>query len=228
MDEKQDAVLHITARYVEEFQAGQRPSLSEYLQRYPQYAEDIADFVAYYHMAEAAMPEVEAGQQPGAESNTALSASLERIYGKLLRAADADGPISLLLAQAHIAEPSWSWLAQKLDLSVDIIALLEQRLIDPETVPVELFKRTGQLLRLPLAVIFACFDLPEPEYEDRVGTYAKRHGPGQLGRKRTLKVAEAAEDYTPGERMRPFRQAVKDSQLLTTEQKAFWQSQLEH
>src|SRR5437016_733554 len=56
-EQPEDALLQITAQYVCEFQTGQQPRLSEYLARYPQYAEAIADFVAYYHTAEMQVPD---------------------------------------------------------------------------------------------------------------------------------------------------------------------------
>src|SRR5438128_2145692 len=39
--EQEEAVLRITAQYVEEVQAGQQPNVSDYLARYPQYAKKI-------------------------------------------------------------------------------------------------------------------------------------------------------------------------------------------
>ena len=54
--EYDDAVLRITARYVAEVRAGHQPRLSDYLARYPQYAEAITDFVAYFHAVEVDIP----------------------------------------------------------------------------------------------------------------------------------------------------------------------------
>src|SRR5436305_11001811 len=54
--EQEEAVLRITARYVEEVQAGHQPNVSDYLARYPQYAGEIADFVAYYQAIEIDVP----------------------------------------------------------------------------------------------------------------------------------------------------------------------------
>src|SRR2546421_13017191 len=54
--EQEEAILRITAQYVDEVRAGQRPKVSDYLARYPQYAAEIADFVAYYHTVEPPPP----------------------------------------------------------------------------------------------------------------------------------------------------------------------------
>ncbi len=51
--------MHITAQYVAEVQSGRQPHLSDYLARYPRHVDAIADFVAYYHAVEEAMPSVE-------------------------------------------------------------------------------------------------------------------------------------------------------------------------
>ena len=57
MDREQEEMFQrVTARYVSEFRTGQRPLMSEYLSRYPQYADMIADFVTYFHAIELMLP----------------------------------------------------------------------------------------------------------------------------------------------------------------------------
>lgn len=53
--EREHALLRITAQYTDEARAGQHPKLGDYLARYPQYADEIADFVAYFHAFEEEM-----------------------------------------------------------------------------------------------------------------------------------------------------------------------------
>ena len=48
-----ETIERITAHYVAEYQAGRQPKLSDYIQRYPGYADAIAGFVSYYHLLEA-------------------------------------------------------------------------------------------------------------------------------------------------------------------------------
>ncbi len=58
MNSKQkEAVQRITAQYVAEVHAGHKPKVSTYIARYPQYANEIADFIAYFHAFEENMPE---------------------------------------------------------------------------------------------------------------------------------------------------------------------------
>ncbi len=45
-------MLRVTAHYIEEVQAGHEPDISDYLARYPQYADAIAAFIAYYQTVE--------------------------------------------------------------------------------------------------------------------------------------------------------------------------------
>ena len=53
MNSKQkEAVQRITAQYVAEVHAGHKPKASAYMARYPQYANEIADFIAYFHAFE--------------------------------------------------------------------------------------------------------------------------------------------------------------------------------
>lgn len=56
-DEYDEALLRITASYVDEVQAGLHPSLGAYIARYPRYADEIVQFVAYYHSVEATVSE---------------------------------------------------------------------------------------------------------------------------------------------------------------------------
>jgi hypothetical protein len=55
--QQKEAVRRITAQYVAEVHAGHKPKVSTYIARYPQYANEIADFVAYFHAFEEDIPE---------------------------------------------------------------------------------------------------------------------------------------------------------------------------
>src|SRR5574340_758423 len=86
-NEYDEAVLRITARYLEEARAGRQPRLSDYLARYPQHAEAITDFVAYYHALEACTP------APAPSEVFPLSersqAALQRVLQRLSASTDA-------------------------------------------------------------------------------------------------------------------------------------------
>lgn len=58
MNSKQkEAVQRITAQYVAAVHAGHKPHASTYIARYPQYANEIADYIAYFHAFEENIPE---------------------------------------------------------------------------------------------------------------------------------------------------------------------------
>ena len=44
----EETILRITAQFVAEQEAGKRPRLEDYARRYPQYVDEITDFVTYY------------------------------------------------------------------------------------------------------------------------------------------------------------------------------------
>lgn len=50
--EPQEDVWRITAQYVADYRSGKHPTVGDLIAHYPQYAHEIADFVAYYHMLE--------------------------------------------------------------------------------------------------------------------------------------------------------------------------------
>ncbi|HLG78800.1 MAG TPA: hypothetical protein VKX46_20480 [Ktedonobacteraceae bacterium] len=142
---REEAVLRITARYVEELQSGRQPVLSEYLGRYPQYASAIADFVAYYHAVE--------------EEHRAAALQQEEPQAipiaTLLQASDG----RLLAAQQ---------LAALLDLSIDIVQALEQREVAAETIPSVLHERLAAALDCPVNTIRAYFaELPRAQESSR-------------------------------------------------------------
>src|SRR2546429_6128299 len=114
-NEQELFLLGITAQYVAEVQAGRQPRLSDYLTRYPRYADAIADFVAYYHAVEEPMPTL------------FTTATGQRLLP--------------------------SQLAAELDLSVDILLLLEQRAIAPATIPHMLYEQIAILLQQPSAMV---------------------------------------------------------------------------
>ena len=54
--EREQALLRITAQYTDEIYNSQHPKLSDYLARYPQYADELAEFAAYFHAFEENLP----------------------------------------------------------------------------------------------------------------------------------------------------------------------------
>lgn len=213
--EYDEVVLRITARYVEEVRAGREPRLSDYLARYPQYAEAITDFVVYYHALESQTPPAPAQSMlpPLSErSQAAMQRALKRlsVSADTLHAASGSGQNSLLW-QANRPGITLTWLAGETDLSLDILRKLEMRAILAATIPYEVVRRVALALRQPLSIVLISLGSRE---QDRAARG----------------VAETAATYQsqPGEEGgESFRQAIENSAELTDRQRAEWLSLLE-
>lgn len=212
MNKEQEAVMRITARYVAEVQAGLRPRLDEYLARYPQYADEIVEFVAYYQAVEAHIPPIIDAPGPLSDnSRIALQHAQERLAQSKARSPEQ---ISTLLITANKERLTPSQLATRLGLSVDIIKLLEQRKIDPSTLPREVGRRLAQELRRPTGVIEAYLNSTDQEASFK----QKKHPQLKVAEEQVQypeRVAEIARGFS-------FRQAVEASTQLSDEQKRIW------
>ena len=210
MDRKQEEMIQLlTARYVSEFNSGQQPQLSEYLLRYPEYADAIADFVAYYHAIEVDLP---------GESNIILPltqtshAALGQAWKNVLQV-DFEGNKALdsLLVAARNANRSLLELALQVGLGQDILKKLDQRMIDAATVPQELCHRLAAALQQPLAAIEMCLGLAE-----------HRHYPQFVAESTTVyRVADQPALVSP---VSSFHEAIAESMQMSDEQKSDWQA----
>jgi hypothetical protein len=190
MDEEQEEhLMCITAQYVAEVQLGRKPHLSDYLARYPRHVDAIADFVAYYHAVEEAIPSMEV-ESP------------------------AKGAMTTLFTTATGQQLLPSQLATELDLSLDIILLLEQRAIAPATIPHMLYEQIAILLQRP-----------STEVQEYLGSLDQCQPRSIVTkRKQQTKVAEQEIDYTVlhMEDKPSFRAVVEASLQLSTEQRNRW------
>jgi len=209
---QEEEVLRITARYVAELQAGRQPRLGDYLARYPQYAEAISEFVAYYYAVEADLPGEALSEQDQALASSLphLSDSsrmaLERAWARISPRELAPGNISTtLLAVASRQGLSLSQVASEIGLSDDIVERLlsVHPTIKAATIPQEVFRQLARVLYQPLDAIQAYFGL------------ASR-----------LQVAETRTAYNmetqPDARQQSFREAIEQSEQLPSEQRAAW------
>jgi hypothetical protein len=218
--EEEEAVLRITAHYVAELREGCQPRLSDYLLRYPQYADAIIDFVTYYHAVEVDVPveaPIASKEVSGASMLPPLSESsrmvMDRAWDRLsqARGVDSNSSMTLQLA-AGKRQKSLPQLAGEVGISVDIMEKLAQSMIDAATIPKEVLKRLAQALVEPLDVISGILAV----------SANKRmvHG-----------VAESVSDYSLGEQShiqtQSFREAVERSPNLSNEQKDVWRGILD-
>ncbi len=214
--EEEEAVLRITAHYVAELREGRQPRLSDYLLRYPQYADAITDFVTYYHALEVDVP-VASKEVSRASMVPPLSESsrmaMDRAWNRLSQAGGVDSNSSMTLQLvASKRQKSLPQLAGEVGISVDIMEKLAQSMIDAATIPKEVLKRLAQALVQPLDVISGI--LADSANKRMV------HG-----------VAESASDYSLGEQShiqtQSFREAVERSPNLSNEQKDVWRGILD-
>ena len=220
MNREEEAVLLITSRYVAELREGRQPRLSDYLLRYPEYADAITDFVTYYHAVEVDIPAempIASGEVSPAFTLPPLSensrTALDQAWSRLSQAGRVgdDADMTLQLA-ASKRRKSLRQLAGEVGLSVDIVEKLERRMIDAITVPHEVLKRLSQGLEQPTEVI------------------SNYLGFG-VDKRMVSKVAESPANYAveegSGIQLQSFREAVEQSVELSNEQKDVWYEILE-
>jgi hypothetical protein len=207
--EQEEAVQRITARYVAELRAGHHPRLSDYLSRYPQYADAITDFVTYYHVTEANIAE-EIDIIPTLSQTS--RAALDEAWKRVLRSESvANNVITTLQKAANNVGKSFLQLTVEIGLSMDILKKLDQHIIDSATIPYEVCYRLARALQQPLAAVEIYLGLAEHK---------------QL----TQGIAEAAASYRVDEQPKTtiqtqsFQEAVEQSMHLSNEQKVAWRS----
>jgi hypothetical protein len=214
--QRNEVIVHITAQYVEQVQAGRRPLLSDYLVRYPAYTDALADFVAYYHAFEEHIWQ----KLDGSEALSEISQlALERAWCHVSQSEDKrSGQLPTLLVKRDNLCLSFSSLAQELDLSVDIVVQLEQCRIDPASIPLELAWRMASAIQQPLYVIQAYLANSQQQASGKSAGTQQR-------------VAEQQETYSSVSvraDTRSFRQALIASDQLSDRQRESWCRIIEH
>jgi hypothetical protein len=209
--EQEEAVQRITARYVAELRAGHHPCLSDYLSRYPQYADAITNFVTYYYVTEANIAE-EIDIIPTLSQTS--RAALDEAWKRVLRSESvANNVITTLQKAANNVGKSFLQLTVEIGLSMDILKKLDQHIIDTATIPYEVCQRLARALQQPLAAVEIYLGLAEHK---------------QL----TQGIAEAAASYRVDEQPKTtmqaqsFLEAVEQSMHLSKAQKVAWRSVL--
>lgn len=132
----------ITAQYADEFAAGQAPRLEDYVQRYPQFAAELADFVLYFHSVSSHLPAPDA--VPAPSPSAAAQAALARIREPA--AAYAVTPIESLVKSGKAAGYTARQLAAAVGLSHDLLGKLESKSIAANTIPRTLIRRLADTL----------------------------------------------------------------------------------
>ncbi len=205
--EQEEAVQRITARYIAELRAGHQPRLSDYLSRYPQYADAITDFVTYYHAAEVDIPgEIDSMPPLSQASRRAMDDAWKRV---LHSESVADTSRVTLQVMADNQGKSCPQLALEIGLSTDILEKLERHIIDAATIPKEVCKRLAKALQQPLIAI-----------ETYLGLAERKQLTQGLAEKPVAYRVEVKSNVLA----QSFREAVEQSMRLPNEQKDAWRA----
>jgi len=203
--EREEFVQRITARYVEEVRTGLRPNVSDYLVRYPEYADEIADFIAYFHAFEGDLPyETQSMPVLSGQFQGAIDTAWERVLPSLGRPTST---ITSLLGTAAKRHLTVSQLAERLGLSKDILLKLEQHTIIATTIPGELITLLAKVLQEPSSAVQAFFGISQTQ--------------------QTLQLAEAQATYQVNGQAQSFQESIEESEQLSEEQRHAWYVLLE-
>lgn len=102
---QEEAIQRITAHYVDALRSGRTPKLSDYLMRYPHYANEISDFVAYFHAVEKDLPtETEPIPKLPSEFRIAIDSTLTQIAQEQTHVNGAGKKSRLVLPHQLVAE----------------------------------------------------------------------------------------------------------------------------
>lgn len=200
----EEEIMRITAQFVAEEEAGLRPRLEDYARRYPQYVDEITDFVTYYYAMEVGLPtDTTSVPSLSAGSRAALNLAWERVNTPL----PAEAVTLEMLARRQ--RYSLTRLAGLLDLSVDIVELLAAGQIDPPTIPREILQRLTSTLGQSMSVVRQVLGLPDMPS--------------------TSMIAETRATYTfaASDAKLSFRSALTASSRIPLTQKKRWLAQLE-
>lgn len=205
--EQEEVVQRITARYIAELRAGHQPRLSDYLSRYPQYADAITDFVIYYHAAEVdILEEIDRMPPLSQASRAALDDAWKRVFHS---ESVANTSLETLQVMADKQGKPFPQLAVEIGLSIDILEKLERHIIDTATIPRQACKRLATALQQPLIAIETYLGLAE----------RKQLTQGLAEEPATYRVEVQSNVQT-----QTFREAIEQSIRLSNEQKDAWRA----
>jgi hypothetical protein len=205
-DQRQDQLDRITARYEAEFRAGANPRLDDYVRRYPEFADELIEFVLYFAAVTAQLPEDDfaPADQLSAGSQAALAAVRAEmgLPAESQVAASSEAPaIDSLFRRGVALGLTPPQLAAATELSTDLLAKLDDRAIAVASIPRELFEMLARALKTGADVVLAF--LASPRGQTRAGAQ--------------LYLAERPPEY-PQE---SFAAAVRGS-TLSPEQQRRW------
>lgn len=156
------ALERAQAHYLDELRANRQPNIEDYIQRLPEHRRTLLEFAFYAETIAAGLPDFDpvppARLSPHAQQALAWIADASArgeaqvpdgtVPDRPGRQRGERAPAGLLVAArtAHLAP---AMLAQRVGLTEDVLALLDQRMLLPETIPDALIARLADALNLP-------------------------------------------------------------------------------
>jgi len=194
-----NALLHITSQYVSSVGNDVRPRLGEYIARYPEYADDIADFSIYYHTVEQPSPEYSTVPQP-------LSEVSQSVLNCFLIPEKTAPPCTSLFQTITGQSLAVAQLARRLHLSADALRSLAQHRVVVESIPAEFYQQLSSILGYTEPAIRSYFTTIQPKLRKVAETPTPYD---------TLCI----EDTTVG---MSFRQLVEQSTHMVPDHRSYW------
>lgn len=150
--ERQYEIDSITAQYADAYRSGRAPRIEAYVQRYPQYSNELLEFAVYFHTigfdTEALDAPPDAVLSPAAQR-----AALQIQERRPTSVSPVAPPIEGLVKQGAIAGYSARKLAEAVGLTTDVLGKLEARAIAVASIPPTLVRRlAGTLHVVPEAI----------------------------------------------------------------------------
>ncbi len=158
-EQRQYDIDRITAQYEEEYRAGNAPQLSEYLRQYPDMADELMEFAVYFHTIAAELPEPDEDLPIPLSPASNLALARIRAQPHTKRVAALEGLIEPGLAAGYPP----TQLADVLEISLDVLAKLEERAIAVASIPEEFIQRVAETLSVAYDAVFEHLGGEQPQ-----------------------------------------------------------------
>jgi len=166
--EYQRSLEEVTLDYIERYEAGEQPNLTDYQARYPELAQDLASNITYYHLEgrelvrqieqEEATPGYATRLKAQIEQDPTFLAKRDQLLDKILgMSAPSTNSAAAVLSSFDEAADRKNMgldeLAEQAGISLDLMVALDQHLIKIAGLPRKLVSRLAELLEVPADII---------------------------------------------------------------------------
>lgn len=149
--ERQYEIDRITFQYATEFRSGRNPHIEEYIQRNPEYANELLEYALYFH---AFGFDSEPLEEP---AELSLSPAAEKAMAWIREQRERPAPVAIqsLVQLGLDAKYSPPQLAAAVGLTVDLLGKLQAHAIAAATIPRTLIQRFADVLQIAPEAIAA-------------------------------------------------------------------------